>query len=153
MKKIFLILFSLLFSYCQNSYSCLTIKDATGEIFHFKKIPQRVISLAPSITENLYLLGVGDKIVGNTTYCDTPDDAKKKEKIGTYIQPNIEKIVYLKPDIVFIMKEGMKKEIVYKMRNLGLQVFTLDYEDRFDKLSKNFLIFGEIFNKEKKAKK
>lgn len=152
MRKIFFVAYFLFFSY-QIIYSYnLKIKDATGKIFHFKEPPKRVISLGPSITENLYLLGVGEKIVGNTTYCDTPEDATKKEKVGTYIQPNIEKIILLSPDIIFTTKEGRKKESVYKMRKLGLQVFILESEDNVDILYENFLTFGKIFDKEKEAK-
>lgn len=154
MKKI-LIIFCFLFLHHQiiNSSNILGIKDASGEMLYLKKPPQRVISLAPSITENIYLLGVGEKMVGNTTYCDAPEDAKRKEKIGTYVQPNLEKIISLSPDVVLIMKEGMRKEIVYKMRSLGLQVFVFDQEESYKSVRENFQILGKIFSKEEEAEK
>ncbi len=131
----------------------LEIKDASGKQFKFNRIPNRIISLAPSITENLFLLGVGKKIVGNTTYCDFPEEAKKIEKVGTYIQPNIEKIVSLFPDIIFIPKEGMKKELIFKIQKLGLSIFVFDVEHDLDSLLKNFNILAKIVGKEKEGKK
>jgi iron complex transport system substrate-binding protein len=57
----------------------------------------RIISLAPAITEDIYLLGKGDNIVGNTIYCNRPKEAKYKEKVGNVIDVNVEKIYSLKP--------------------------------------------------------
>ena len=65
---------------------------------------QRVVSTAPAITEALYALGLGDRVVGVTTFCNYPPAAKVKPKIGTYLQPNYEAIVALSPDLVIIEK-------------------------------------------------
>lgn len=64
--------------------------------------PKRIISTAPSITEMLYAVGLGDRVVGDTTYCHYPPDARKKPKIGTYTEPNLELIAAMKPDLVII---------------------------------------------------
>ena len=64
-------------------------------------IPERVISLSPIITETIFLLGAQDRLIADTTYCNTPEAAKQKEKIGTITRMNIEKILSLKPDLVF----------------------------------------------------
>lgn len=61
----------------------------------------RLLSLAPSCTEILYALGLGDQIVGTTTYCDYPPDAQKKPKVGSWIISQPEKIKALKPDLIF----------------------------------------------------
>lgn len=66
--------------------------------------PQRIISTAPSITEVLYALGLGDRVTGVTTYCHYPEAAKSKPKIGTYLQPNYEVILAQKPDLVIYEK-------------------------------------------------
>jgi len=73
---------------------------------------QRIVSLTPSITESLYLLGEKDNIIGITTFCKKV--SKNQKIVGTYLEPNIEEIVKLNPDIVFISKEGARKEIVEK---------------------------------------
>ena len=88
-----------------------TLIDATGVNFALSEAPSRIISLAPSLTENVYLLGCADKLVGVTTYCEFPAEAKSKEKVGNLLEPNIEKIITLKPDLVLATKEGNKPEI------------------------------------------
>lgn len=75
------------------------------------KIPQRVISLSPIITETIYLLGAQDRLVGNTTYCNMPEAAKHKEKIGSVIQMNVEKIIRLKPDLVIASALTREKQL------------------------------------------
>ena len=62
----------------------------------------RIISVAPSITEILFALGAGDQVVGVTTYCNFPEAAKAKPKIGGYITPSLEAILALRPDQVFM---------------------------------------------------
>jgi len=64
--------------------------------------PQRIVSTAPSITEMLYALGLGDKVVGVTKYCRYPPEARLKPKIGDYTSPNLEAIAALRPDLVII---------------------------------------------------
>lgn len=64
--------------------------------------PQRIISTAPSITEMLYALGLGDRVVADTRFCRYPPEARLKPKIGDYINPNLEAIAALKPDLVIV---------------------------------------------------
>lgn len=91
---------------------------------HKSVIVCRVVSLAPSITETVFALGKGNKLVGVTRYCDYPSAAKKIAKIGGYIDPSFEAIVRLKPDLVIVTIEN--KETVKKLRELGLQVLVVD---------------------------
>jgi len=74
----------------------LKVRDDLNRRIEILEIPQRIVSLGPSITEELYLLGVDDKIVGTTIYCNHPPMAKKKEKVGTVIKVNLERILCLK---------------------------------------------------------
>lgn len=74
-------------------------------------IPKRVISLSPIITETIYLLNVQDLLIANTTYCNMPEEAKFKEKIGSVIQMNIEKIISLRPDLVIASPLSREKQI------------------------------------------
>jgi len=111
----------------------------------------RIISLAPSITEELYLLGVEDKIVGVTIFCIYPGEAKRKEKVGTYLEPNLEKIVTLKPDTVFAT-ESQKKETIKKLKELGIKTHVFREGRSFKEISEQFLQLAKILGKEKKAK-
>ena len=64
--------------------------------------PQRIVSTAPSITELLYALGLGDRVVGVTRFCRYPPEARWKPKIGDYTSPNLEAIAALRPDLVIV---------------------------------------------------
>lgn len=66
---------------------------------------KRIVSLAPSITETLFALGLGDRVIGVTKFCKYPPEAAEKECIGGYVDPNYEKISVLEPDIVFLLPE------------------------------------------------
>ena len=78
----------------------IEIKDDLGRVVTIKKVPQRIISIAPSNTEILYALGLGDKVVGVDQYSDYPAEAKAKASLGGYSTPSIEKIVSLNPDLI-----------------------------------------------------
>jgi iron complex transport system substrate-binding protein len=87
--------------------------------------PLRVISLAPAATEILFALGLDEEIVGVSSFCDYPEKARSKEKAGSFSQPNMEKIIFLKPDIIFCT--GLEQDsTVVALRRLGLNVFVSD---------------------------
>ena len=85
--------------------------------------PKRIISLAPSMTEILYALGLGDRIVGVTTFCDYPEAAKAKAKIGGMSNPSLEAVVSLKPDIVVMTTDGNPKEFEERLRSLKITTY------------------------------
>lgn len=84
---------------------------------------QRVISLAPSLTESVCALGLCENLVGVTDHCAFPAEVSDKQRIGGYLQPNFEKILTLKPDLVLALPEH--RDMVKKMVQLGLKVETL----------------------------
>lgn len=89
-------------------------------------IPQRIVSTAPSITETLFALGLGDRVVGVTIYCNYPEAARTKQRIGTYLQPNFEAILALKPDLVIVVKNPI--QLKEKLSRMGLNVLELGDE-------------------------
>lgn len=115
-------------------------------------VSQRIISFGPVITEELYLLGAGDKIVGNTTYCIRPPEAKNIEKIGSMIKADMEKIISLKPDIVFATTMSDKKQIE-KCEKTGIEVIVFSYAKSFSEICEQFLLLGKTVGKEKDAQK
>ncbi len=114
--------------------------------------PQRIISLVPSVTEEIYLLNAEDKLVANTTYCIRPEEAKKKEKVGTIIIVNLEKIVQLEPDIVLV-SSLIHPRTKKKLENLGIKVATFPQPKNFTGLSRQFTELARIVNKEQEAEK
>lgn len=102
----------------------MTIKDGAGREVKLQKRPQRMVSMAPSNTEILFALGLGDKVVGVTTFDNYPPEATKKEKVGDSFNPNYEKIVGLKPDLVLAVGTA-QSEIVKKLDGLKVPTFVL----------------------------
>ena len=93
----------------------------------FALAPHRIVSLAPSITETLFALGGGDQIVGDTIYCNYPEAAKAKPKIGGYTTPDLEAIFATRPDLVFMMKN--RPDVAQKLRGTGIDVVQLQPEN------------------------
>ncbi len=85
--------------------------------------PKRIISLAPNMTEVLFALGLGDRIVGVTSFCDYPPEAKKKPRIGGMSNPSLEAVVRLKPDIVVMTTDGNPKEFEERLKSMGIRTF------------------------------
>lgn len=85
---------------------------------------QRIVSTAPSVTEMLYALGLGERVVGVTTFCRYPPEAAAKAKIGDYLRPNLEAIVVLKPDLVVMEATGIRR--AERLPALKLNVLEVD---------------------------
>ncbi len=119
--------------------------DDLGRLVAINGTPQRIISLAPSNTEILFALGLGDKVVGVTNYCDYPPEALNKTKVGEYANPDIEKIVALNPDLI-LAGYGNPIEVVYTLAGLGLTVFGIKTTG-LDDLLNDIRRVGEITEK------
>jgi len=111
----------------QNFKSCILIQLILLSVFQTVRSeagpPNRVVSLSPSITEIVYALGLGDRLVGVTTYCDYPEEARKKEKIGGMSNPSLEAVVSLRPDIVVMTTDGNPKGFEERLRSLKIKTY------------------------------
>jgi len=123
------------------------ISDDLGRTVNIEEIPQRIVSLAPSITETLFALNLGDKVVGVTDYCDYPEEALDKDKVGGFWQPSLEKIVALTPDLV-LMPES--PELISELENLGLTFVVVEPED-INGILANIELIGQITGTEEGA--
>ena len=101
------------------------VKDDLGYPFQISRPPQRIISLAPNITEILFALGLGEKIVGVTRYCDFPPEALEKEKVGGMVDPNLEMIKSLNPDLIISFRGNPLRTLI-RLKALGFSVFILE---------------------------
>jgi iron complex transport system substrate-binding protein len=105
------------------------MREVADELGRKIQIPQtihRVVSLAPSITETLYALGLQDRLVADTDYCDYPSDAKQKPHVGGTISPSIEAIVSLHPDVVLVVKGINRLDTVNSLASLGIPSYAMD---------------------------
>ncbi len=112
--------------------------------------PRRIVSTAPSITEMLFALGLGGRVVGVTEYCRYPEEARRITKIGTYIQPNIEVILSLKPDLVVIQENPAR--LREKFEAVRLPVLELKHTT-IDDIYSSLLTLGRVAGVEERAKK
>ena len=110
---------------------------------------KRIISLAPSVTRSLYELGLEENIKAVTIYC--PKGNTSKENIGTLLEPNIEKIISLKPDLIISTKEGNNKSAIEKMQRLGCKIYVMDTVSSFDEICKNFQNLANYVGKKETA--
>ncbi|HON59897.1 MAG TPA: cobalamin-binding protein, partial [Smithella sp.] len=74
----------------------------------------------------LYFLGLGNQIVGVTTFCNWPRDALKKPRVGGFTNPSVEKIVSLNPDLIVATADGNRKDVVLQLQRLGLSVYVVN---------------------------
>ena len=112
--------------------------------------PKRIISLAPNITEILFALGLGDSVAGVTIFCDFPEEAKKKQKIGGMSNPSLEGVVSLKPDIVVMTTNGNPKEFEERLRSLRVRTYVFK-APRFSDLPQAIREMGSSFDVKERA--
>lgn len=138
--------------FCANLSCARTVTDEIGRSVTMPAAPKRIVSLAPGITETLYELGLEDKIVGVTSYCDWPARARQKPRIGGFTNPSLEKIVSLKPDLIIATADGNRKDTVDQLARLGLPVYVTNPSDT-DRILNSILHIGEITDQASVAKR
>lgn len=156
-KKIFFLLAGLfLINACSKKEETIqkgfSVKDDLENVITFDKTPQRIITLAPNLTEMIYDLGLDKYLIGNTLYCNYPEAARKIIKVGDMLTFNFEKILTLKPDVVLITVAGNTKSAYDKFRELGIKIFVSDPRS-FAGIKKTYLDLGKIFGIEEFTRK
>ncbi|HKW32594.1 MAG TPA: helical backbone metal receptor [Candidatus Acidoferrum sp.] len=109
--------------------------DETGRSVRIPQPVRRIVSLAPSLTETIYALGFQDRLVGDTDQCDYPLDAQKKTKVGGGINPSVEVIASLHPDLVLVTKSYNRLDTVHSLEELGIASYATDPHSVADILS------------------
>jgi iron complex transport system substrate-binding protein len=103
-----------------------TLVDETGRSVTLPENVRRIVSLAPNLTEIVYALGADRRLVGVTDYCDYPSDARTKTSVGAPLNPSLEAIAALKPDVVLASQSINRLETVESLNHLGIPVYTTD---------------------------
>lgn len=112
--------------------------------------PTRIVSLGPLLTENLFLLGAGERLVGNTVYCQRPEAARFKDKVGSVQELSIEKIVSLKPDLILASNLTPRQQMA-QLRQLGLRVEAFGQPASFADICSHFRRLGAMLGLEDRA--
>ena len=113
--------------------------------------PKRIISLAPSATFDLYMLGLENNVIGITSYC--PKGNTKKEIVGTILEPNIEKIVSLKPDLVVMTKEINSSNTFYKLKKFRINCYIINNDNNFADICAHFTELAKILQRKDAAER
>jgi len=121
----------------------LTFTDSMDRVTEFDKIPETVVSLSPTLTEIVYALDMGSKLVGRTDWCDYPEQVVDKPSVGQMDIPNLEAIVALNPDVV-IVSSITKKETVTKLEEAGIKCVVIDEDTTFDGVYQNIILAGQL---------
>lgn len=122
-------------------------REITDDLGRRIKIPARVeraVSLAPNLTENIFAVGAGDRLIGVTSFCNYPAEAQKIQKVGDTISPNIETIIALKPQIVFVSTASQIETFTKTLEAQNITVFVTNPKDLNGVLA-NLKQLGEIF--------
>jgi iron complex transport system substrate-binding protein len=122
-QRIFLILASAILGLAGAAFAMRLVTDQTGRRVNIPEHPRRLVSLAPSITETLYALGLSDELVGDTDYCEYPPEAKKRPHVGSLLNPSLERIVALKPDLVLGSPSANRVETAEQLERLGIPLY------------------------------
>jgi len=128
----------------------LTITDGEDREVTIESEPMTVITMAPSMTEVLYVLGLGDRLIGRTDYCNYPEAALEAESIGSLREPNVEALIALNPDII-LMSTHASEEVAALLEDAGITVAVLAAQESFDGVYEIIRQAGEIFNVQDKA--
>ncbi|MBZ5539263.1 MAG: cobalamin-binding protein [Acidobacteriia bacterium] len=102
------------------------VTDEAGRHVRVPQVVQRIVSLAPSLTETVYALGAQDRLVGDTDFCDYPAAAQNKPKVGGAINPSIEQIVALRPDLVLVTKGLNRFDTVLALERMNIPAYATD---------------------------
>ena len=132
---------------CTTQVEPVAITDDLGREVKLEGIPQRIVSLAPSTTEILFALGLGDRVVAVTDMCDYPEEAKTKPKLSGF-EPSIEFIVGLNPDLALAL--GEYPELVSNLEAVGLKVVAFQ-PSGIDGIIRNIELIGKITGAEIEA--
>ena len=119
--------------------------DLAGRTVILPAEPRRVVSLAPSITELVYALGRQELLKGVVQYSDHPPEARELPRVGSYVNPDTERIVALRPDLVLAIRDGNPIRTVERLTAMGIPVFAVDPRT-LDDIMQTITVLGEVLN-------
>jgi iron complex transport system substrate-binding protein len=141
----------------QNSYpssSSSATREVTDEAGRRVRIPlklDRIVSLAPNLTEIVYAVGAGDRLVGRTSYCDYPPAAKSVAEVGDTMQPSVERIIALKPQLVLISTASQLETLTKQLTEQGIAVYVTN-PNSIDQVFSSIETLGELLGTRDQAK-
>lgn len=135
----------------ETSAATQQVTDDAGRTVTLPAQVDRVVTLAPNLTEIVFAIGAGDRLVGDTTYCDYPPQAKNIAKVGDTLSPSLEKIIALKPQVVIVSTASQLEVFTQQLQNQNIAVFVTDPHD-LEGVFRSIEQIGRIVNHHEDAK-
>lgn len=127
------------------------ITDDLGRKINLPNEITKAVSLAPNLTEIIFAVGAGEKLVGVTSFCNYPEEATKIQEVGDTLKPNIENIIALEPQIVFVSTASQLESFTETLEKQGISVFVTN-PNSFQDIYKSIEKIGEVFGNDENAK-
>lgn len=128
-----------------------TVTDEAGRTMEIPDNPKRIVAFAPSVTEIVYEIGQGSKLVGATRYSDYPSEARKLPRVGSYIHLDLEKIVALKPDLCIGVRDGNTYSVVKRLEQFEIPVYVINPKN-LDTIMRSIENIGVVLNQKKESR-
>ncbi|MCS7191957.1 MAG: cobalamin-binding protein [Armatimonadetes bacterium] len=146
------LIFVLVFAFPLQGFA-RTVKDELGRSVNLPKEIRRIVSLSPSSTENLFAIGAGHLVVGVTSACDYPPQAKKLTQVGDFMKPSLERIAALKPDLLIVVSSTIPKAIANELQSKAkVPVFVFQFQT-ISSVLHGLLVLGELTGRKQQAQK
>ncbi len=143
-----------LFTFLENVWSesgpVKCVKDSLGETVCVRRPQPRVVSLAPSLTELVFALKAGSRLVGRTTKCNIPEAAKKVTDVGAYTTPDFERVMAVRPDLVLAPRIGIRPEFIERLKSLKIPVY-IDDSSNIEEIEQLVNNVGKLVGTENEA--
>jgi len=156
MQRLALVASLILLCACNTPHTTATqnsreITDDAGRRVALPQRVDRVISLAPNLTEVVFAVGAGDRLVGRTSYCDYPPEAKAVPEVGDTLHPSLERIISLKPQLVLISTASQLEVFTQQLQNQNIAVFVTDPHD-LEGVFRSIEQIGQILGHDEQAR-
>lgn len=135
-----------------SAHAAITVTDDAGNRITLARPAQRVISMAPHVTELLFAAGAGKRIVGAINYSDFPLEARSIPTIGSNSQIDMERVIAMKPDLVIVWDSGTTARQVQQLASLGVPIFRSEPR-RFEQVATSMVRFGQLLGTEAVAER
>ena len=135
-----------------NQGAAREITDDAGRRVSLPRIVDRVVSLAPNLTEIVFAVGAGDRLVGRTSYCDYPAEAKAIPEVGDTLHPSLERIIALKPQVVLVSTASQLEVFTQQLQGQNIAVYVTDPHD-LEGVFRSIGQIGEIVGEKDEANK
>ncbi len=123
--------------------SGLSVTDDAGRTIALAQLARRIVSLSPAVTELLFALGVGDRVVGRTAWCDYPPAARAVPNVGDGLNPNVEAIAAHRPDLVVLYRSTLNETAAAQLTRLGIAAAVVR-QDRLEDVARAARLLGRL---------